>query len=615
MKKFISLMLVIFILTGSLGALASCERKGYCEHVDADNDGICDKCSEAVNRHEHTDADEDGFCDTCSEYIDASGGTVVIDTQKTQLYVYNFDGGYGTTWLNAVKARFEELHKDDVWEEGKKGVQVVITAKKENASSISDKILSNREEVYFTEFANYYSMLSQGILGDITDAVVGDMSSYGDPAGTTIEGKLTAEQQDYYGINEDGDTRYYALPHYAGYVGTIYNVDLFEERGYYFKKDYDKNASIAKKFVTSPTDERSTGPDGKYGTSDDGLPATYEEYFVLCEYIKLNGQTPLVWTGHDYISYLLQFTDCLQVDFEGKEQSMLNYNLGLAAGANSATSLGTIVNGEFVKDASATVISKNNFTNIFRQEGRYRALSFLEDLIKNTRYQHESVFNSAFTHMNAQEKYLMSGQDGVTDQIAMIIEGIWWESEATGYFNKMVDSLGDEYSKMNRRFAFMPYPKATEEQVGQDTTMFDHIYSMCFMKANVADWKRPLAIDFIKFVNSQQSLVEFTQITNTPKALQYSMSDAELAKMSYFGRSVMELQQRSDVVYPFHNNPTYVNYQSNFNSTNMYGTDISGTKYTSAPLTFHENASVTAESYFAGMKAYYDAAWKNMLSE
>lgn len=43
-----------------------------------------------------------------------------IDSSKTQLYVFNFYGGYGADWLAAAKKKYEDLHKDDVYEEGKR---------------------------------------------------------------------------------------------------------------------------------------------------------------------------------------------------------------------------------------------------------------------------------------------------------------------------------------------------------------------------------------------------------------------------------------------------------------------------------------------------------------
>ena len=118
-------------------------------------------------------------------------------------------------WLKNLKDRYEELHKDDVYEEGKKGIQIIINNEKALATELEDKILHNKEEIYFAEKAFYYSLLNKGVLADITEAVTGDMASYGDPAGTTIEGKMYEEQKEYLGVDDNGQTKYYAIPHYA----------------------------------------------------------------------------------------------------------------------------------------------------------------------------------------------------------------------------------------------------------------------------------------------------------------------------------------------------------------------------------------------------------------
>ena len=76
-----------------------------------------------------------------------------VDNTRTQIYVFNFNGGYGADWLNSVKQRYEELHKDDVYEEGKKGVQIMVSNQKTSIESLTNQILDNKEEVYFTEYA------------------------------------------------------------------------------------------------------------------------------------------------------------------------------------------------------------------------------------------------------------------------------------------------------------------------------------------------------------------------------------------------------------------------------------------------------------------------------
>ncbi len=534
-----------------------------------------------------------------------------VDTSKTQIYVYSFDGGYGSDWLNAVKIRYEALHANDSYEEGKMGVQIMINAKKESIEGITSQILDNRDEIYFTEYAYYYTLKAAGVLGDITEAVTADLSAYGDPAGSTIEGKLTEEQLAYYGIQENGQTHYYGLPHYSGFEGLIYNVDLFEQKGYYFIDGYDANGtpeSIDDYFIYNTTDKKSAGPDGIYDTYDDGLPATYEEFFILCDYISSGSDTPVAWNGANNRDYLNIFMAGMVANNNGKDQMALNYNLGAGA-QNQATTLGTIQNGVFVPDAAPTTITAANSAELFRQKAKYDALNFLETLMNTEAYHNKLAFNSGYSHMNAQEDFLYAGHDGgETAPIAMLLDGIWWEAEAKTVFAEMADSMGESMSKENRRFAYMPLPKPDKASIGKNT-LTDHIYSLCFMKANVEDWKQPLCIDFIKFVHTQQSLVEFTQVTNTPKAFEYTMTEAEMAKMTYFGRSVITVKQNSDIVYPYSSNPAYINNQGSFGHSLMYKALVNGTERMWAATAIHEEG-VSAEDYFSGMYAYYKDNWR-----
>ncbi len=567
MKKIISLMLILVLVLAMAATLAACNETGGASTTDPTKE--------------------------------------TVDTSRTQLYVFNFGGGYGADWLIAAKERFEELHKDDVLEEGKKGVQIMITNNKTQISSLSSLVLDNKEEIYFTEYAAYYTLLSEGILGDISEAVTGDLSAFGDPAGSTIEGKLSDAQKDYFNV----DGKYYGIPHYSGYSGLVYNIDLFEEKGYYFR-DYDPAFIETQEdyFVFGPDDTKSAGPDGKFDTYDDGLPATYDEFFILCDYIKQSGDTPVIWNGKNHTSYVNSLVEALDTDCDGYSQKMLDYTF-----SGEATTLGNIVNGTFVKDTASTMINDENALNVFRREGRYQSVSFVERLIRGGYYFQNASggsFNTGMTHLDAQDNFLFGGHDGETPNIAMMVEGIWWESEATDTFNQMESSMGSEYSKAARNFGFMPMPKASEEKVGETNTLMDHIYSICFMKANIAEYKREIALEFIMFVNSNESLVEYTTITNTPKALNYTLTEDELGSLTTFGRSVLELKANSDIVYPYSSHEVFINNQGLFQSIEMYRTEVNGQErqFVSSAI---KDANITAEEYFAGMFGYYN---KNRLN-
>lgn len=535
------------------------------------------------------------------------GNAESLDTERTQLYIHNFNGGYGVEWLKNLKDRYEELHKDDVYEEGKKGIQIIINNEKALATELEDKILHNKEEIYFAEKAYYYSLLNKGVLADITEAVTGDMAAYGDPAGTTIEGKMYEEQKEYLGVDENGQTKYYAIPHYASYTSLMYNVDLFEKEKYYFAKDVTDAQNIEDYFIVKSTDEKSAGPDGQYGTADDGLPATYEEFFILCDYIVSNGQTPMNWNGanrDDYIGNLLQ---ALLANVEGREQTMLNFTMN-----GTAENLGTVTGTGFVKDAQPTTITAANGYEMLRTEGRYYALSFLEQMVSNDAYYNELGFNTAYSHMNAQEDFLYAGHDnGQTAPIAMLVEGTWWENEAQATYKDMVDAMGDSYSQQNRKFAIMPLPKLDANELGVNT-LCENSYSLCFMKANIEEWKKPIALDFIRFAYSNQALVEFSQVTNTPKALKYEITDEQMTQMTNFGRSVMELQKNSEIVFPYSAEPIYVNQAGSFTMVDMWESVIGGTHYGSPSVPLRKG-DVDLADYFNGMLSQYKNIWGQMV--
>ncbi len=565
MKKLLSLLLVLAIVCSTMLTLASCKKPS-------------------------------GSNDPTKEEIDES---------RTQLYVFNFGGGYGAEWLVAAKNRFEALHKDDELEAGKKGVQIMITNKKEQIKDISSQVLDNKEEIYFTEYAYYYTLLSEGILADITDAVKSDLSAFGDAAGSTIEGKLSDAQKDYLQV----EGRYYAVPHYSGFSGLVYNIDLFNDKGYFFRNYNKANIESPEDyFVYNSTDTKSAGPDGRTGTYDDGLPATYEEFFILCEYIKQSGDTPIIWNGKNHTSYVNCLIEALDADCDGYEQKMLDYTL-----SGEATTLGTIVDGKFVKDSSSTVLNDSNALNVFRREGKYQGLSFVEKLIDGNYYYQNAnggSFNTGLTHLDAQDNFLFGGHDGETPNIAMMAEGIWWESEATDTFNQMANSMGSEYAKSARNFGFMPMPKTDSSKVGETNTLIDHIYSLCFMKKNIAEHKRGIALEFIKFVNSNESLVEYTTITNTPKALNYTLTDEQLAKLTTFGRSVLTVKTNSEIVYPYSSHKVYTNHQGQFQTHEALWTEISGEERQFASSAF-KDYGVSAEAYFSGIYTYYNKNWKN----
>ena len=308
----------------------------------------------------------------------------------------------------------------------------------------------------------------------------------------------------------------------------------------------------------------------------------------------------------------MSLAQTLAVDFEGMEQSMLYYKMD----GSNATNLGTVQNGQFIKDENPTAITEANAYELFRQEGKYHALQFIEKIVKTETWHNELAFNTGHSHMDAQTDFLNAGHDGVTNEAAILIDGNWWENEATSSFNSMVDSKGDAFSKKNRKFAYLPLPKATAEKAAETAnnktakfTLNDYGFSLMYMKKNVAEWKAPLLKEFLRFCNTNKNLVNFTKITGAMKSLNYSATPEEIAEMTPYAQSVLNVKAVSNTIIPSSTHATYINNQLFFTpAESYYSTLKSGTTMQYPAEAFHEE-NVTAEEYFNGIYKYFSKQW------
>ena len=90
--------------------------------------------------------------------------------------------------------------------------------------------------------------------------------------------------------------------------------------------------------------------------------------------------------------------------------------------------------------------------------------------------------------------------------------------------------------------------------------------------------------------------MQYTEITNTTKALNYKLSETEKSKLSYFGRSVIEMQEKSEVVYPYAKNSLYLNNASSFRPGTMFKTAVNDKPIYLAE-TFRENGTSLKDAF------------------
>lgn len=539
------------------------------------------------------------------------GNTESEDSNKTQLYVGYYYSGLGKEWIQQAKTLFEQKYADTSFEEGKKGVQIVLDLDKAglNGGDLLNTIKSKRDNVFFIENGDYYQFTDaeNTTIADITDVVTSTVEG----EDRTIEDKLDAKSRAYYNLGTTDQPKYYALPYYEGMLGLNYNIDLFEKNNWYFAAgkcadDVDLDTvDMNTLFVTSPDDKKSAGPDGVEGTEDDGLPATYKDFEALLIRIKTSGSyIPLAWCGN-YLTYLVEFMNTLWADAEGVDQFNLNWSFD-----GTATDLVEVKNGN-IKKLGKTAITGNTGYKLHQQEGKYHALEFAKLCVSDSDYYHPDSFSSSLTHTDVQRQFVNGTGNG--SQIAMLIDGNWWEVEATSWFDENESS---ENSKLNRRFGFMPIPKVSKKQIGEDRVHITLNSSMTFINANTSDEVMPLAKEFLKFCHSDEVLNIFTQTTSMMRPMNYTLTEETLAKTSTYGKQMYQLHQDanddSKKVYIL---DCYPSTPETIKHTDLLNPKKWGWSYgnvTNPFVEFKNNPTETPEDYFNNVIKSYTMSWSSL---
>lgn len=536
-----------------------------------------------------------------------------IDSTKSQLYVANHYAGLRDFWTQAVVDRFTEAYKDVSFEEGKKGVQVFIENGSYNGFQYMDQLVSDSNEVFFIENVMYYDFVARDLFLDITDVVTEplvDCSAEADIFSETrsIEDKLAGMDNGIREFYRTDDNKYYALPFYEAYHCISYDIDLFEEKGFYFAKggcpseysaftqNHNENKASGKftsyKYVGDMGD-RSAGPDGLYGTEDDGLPATYAEFFVLCEKMSSSNVRPITFYGNS--DYLNGTATALWTDYEGKDKMRSNFTFE-GKDMDIVTSF-----DEDKPVVTKTDITPENAYLLYNQEGRYYALDFLHTLIEKEYYDGDA-FMETHDHVCTQTDYLYGRFSPAKRRIAMVAEGTWWQNEAKQIFDTLTEEYGAQASANNRRFGVLPFPKADESKIGEEQTYLLTKQTACFINKTIAPEKIKLAKEFVKFCHTDESLVEFMQIANMPKPFQFDMSEKQLEKCTSYGRDIYAAHNSGNVVFSASKSPVYRYTPQKFMEVNAWNSVLNnGYPASAISTTYKNNKSVTAREYFDGL--------------
>lgn len=549
----------------------------------------------------------------CSRY--RGDGGEEVNESMSQLSVGNLYAGFRDEWLQQWKKDFEEANKDKSFEPGKVGVQIWIDNQREAyaGKTLIDAISSYTQDIYFTEEAYMYDYVGKGAVAEITDIVTENLKDkYGED--TSIADKMNPALRDSCTING----KFYMLPVNEAYFGIVYDKDLFAEQGFYISKT---STSSRTRFTKVPA-EFSAGVDGEEGTYDDGLPETYAQFYDLLQEIKNHGCMPLIWSGKYASTYGDRFMNALWTDAEGYDQMQLNSSL-----SGTATSLVETVNTATKKYGSAdydvstvtlqpaTEINENNAVLLQKQAGKFYALQFANNIIRDTTVRDSYSFTGSSSHTQTQSEYLYRKYtaDGTKQRVAMLVDGSWWRAEAAQTFNNMVSTYGEEASAKSRNFGFMPMPKPNESMVGTGSTFFvsSNVYTRAFISSTCPASRLDLAKSFLQYCFTHKAMKDYTLLTDTTMPYEYGLSadeETELyGSLTAYGKDLWDIHSDAKVyindssLQKVRDNHSYFTEDWNFR-TSVTSPAIN-TRF--AFEAFHNNTEVTPESYFNGMYAYH----------
>ena len=515
-----------------------------------------------------------------SLFATACGGD--SNDTKTKIYVELKSGGTGIEWLEEVGKRFSDLKEQEVYEEGKQGVVIMPVPSDnpsiKNAETSGSAIFDLMEQPTIENEARAGKVLC-------IDDVLTDKSDMRDGTAISPLEKIPEEQRSRYMY----DGHYYGGPTCEYYPTISYDKNLFDKYHLYLanpdaiadhlENDGDLVAhesdilGITYYFLPDNKNDNkammSCGPDGEYGTEDDGLPSSLYELIALCEYMKGKTISPFNFTGgYKYYSNFL--CSAIYTALQGYERASANYNftgeIEIITGFEDVELFNTA--SEIKKPITKTVelTEENGYYTTWGVE-KYYAQAFMQLCVDN------GWFGPSATNGDDQKaamsKFVFSDSDGNAAKIAFLLDGSYWYNEATegdNYFQMLEDSkylVAGQYEERDVRVMPLPvnFSETVVEGEGKPQTLLEMNAGMFVINKNVE--KNPGLMrackEFLKFMYTDAELSAYTAGTSILRSMNYKLDSDGKAEISSFGSHLIDLinTDGNKVVYAIAQNPTF----------------------------------------------------------
>lgn len=490
--------------------------------------------------------------------------------------LHNTGSAASTQWWVEANKRFVESKKDEVYDAGTKGVRIDV-----KTSNVNDQDSYAQDVIISENNVNMYRLAAEGKALQIDDIVAEFDNVIDDGIKERMKGS---------------DGHYYSMPHYSGYANMSYNKDIFDAYNLYFAApDAPADAVVEKaskympytdgkyytdsskwgvaRFKKNKDVKKSCGPDGEYGTPDDGLPSSLEELLVLCDKMTSNSGSSKVnpftlSSGSTVYSFFL--LDTLWASLAGADamrSAYCDWNSTQVEVVTGYTDEDLFYAGSGIKKPTTELVTLNddNGYKMYDMSARYYALGILEIANKNEWISMKNTTSAAtqwdFVYGNRNAEL-----DKKDDQSAFLIDGSYWYAEAKSNSDDFIGKYKKRY-KADPNVSLWPAPVQLSGQVtehnGKEPVILDILASQLYINKKIANDENHLRAvkDYVRFLYSQTELKNFTESTSFDIAMTYNY---DMTKLDKFYSNTDYYVKKGNVVRPSSPSTRYKNASNDY---------------------------------------------------
>ena len=545
--------------------------------------------------------------------------------------------------------RFEDYAEDTLYFDLYKGVNVDVILCQNLESYLLEQDYYGYDIFVTTPDMDPYvrNYVNKGYLLNMDDVFLNTSDVIGDSA-ISIEEKIHPTALSAY---KSDDFEYYALPNTSEIVGLFFDVNAFNRYGYFFADDKNDAESfyseITKEtyYFVNPTnnstdsDNKSAGVDLVYGTEDDGLPRTLNEFIALCEYIKSFDRYPFICAGGELYKadYLVQaLTYSLMGVEEARACMNLNGKVQVVTGfTNKPLFPGLSNEYEKIYEPIVETVELTEKTGYYASWSlaKYYAEAFME-LSLNFDWWATASRRTNVTSVEVYKDFIYSGYDAQKQEALMLLESSNWfnkvdEEGIINRFNALYnfDRRNDRVIKvMSMPTLFDGREAYASERTKQTFQQVHPTYVLLANQVGMSASKTEGCKDFLKFLCTEKECNNYTLSTGIRKDLSYDFTLLDLTEISEYYGALDSVLSCADMVYlasntstfkksPYYfeggkNDSRYFYYERIIYEDELTG-DVMINYYTTCHQYFRDFYKPTTKFCFTN-KLYTKETWKNV---